>query len=101
MGASRVEYGAVSWERMISAGEKVRPEYPLAAPGVEESEPAAEFRVLTLEALVRMKLTSFRDKDRTHVRDLMEVGLVDASWIGRLPGELGERLRGLVETPEG
>ena len=27
-----------------------------------------------------MKLTSFRDKDRTHLRDLISVGLVDESW---------------------
>jgi hypothetical protein len=38
------------------------------------------FRLLSLEALVRMKLTAFRDKDRTHLRDLIEVGLVDAGW---------------------
>ena len=31
-----------------------------------------------LEALVRMKLTSFCDKDRTHLRDMLEMGLIDS-----------------------
>jgi hypothetical protein len=48
-----------------------------------------------------MKLTAFRDKDRTHLRDLIEVGLVDETWVGRLPQELKERLQTLLDTPEG
>jgi len=48
-----------------------------------------------------MKLTSFRDKDRTHLRDLIEVGLLDASWVARLPSELGVRLQQLLDNPEG
>ena len=64
---------------IVLAGEKVRPEYLASAPDVSESETAGFFRLLTLEALVRMKLTSFRDKDRVHLRDLLEVGLIDAS----------------------
>jgi hypothetical protein len=86
---------------VIFAGEKVRPEYVCPAPDVAESEPATDCRVLTLEALVRMKLTSFRDKDRTHLRDLIDVGLLDASWPGRLPTELGARLQQLLDNPEG
>jgi hypothetical protein len=86
---------------IVLAGEKVRPEYEIPAPEVSESEAADFFRILTLEALVRMKLTSFRDKDRTHLRDLLEVGLVDASWLQRLPPELRARLQSLLETPDG
>ena len=86
---------------VVFAGEKVRPEYPAPAPDVSESEPAALFRVLGLEPLVRMKLTSFRDKDRTHLRDLLEVGLIDADWVKQLPPELGARLQMLVDTPDG
>ncbi len=86
---------------VVFAAEKVRPEHAFPAPDVSESEPTAFFRLLTLEALVRMKLTSFRDKDRMHLRDLIDVGLVDAAWRARLPGELGSRLRQLLETPEG
>jgi hypothetical protein len=48
-----------------------------------------------------MKLTSFRDKDRTHLRDLIGVGLVDETWIARLLDELASRLQTLLDTPEG
>jgi hypothetical protein len=86
---------------IVFAGEKVRPEYTAAAPAVEESQSEPAFRVLSLNAVVRMKLTSFRDKDRTHVRDLIDVGLVDSSWLNRLPSELALRLKQLLDTPEG
>jgi hypothetical protein len=48
-----------------------------------------------------MKLTSFRDKDRTHLRDMLETSLVDATWVSRFPPELGARLQHLIDTPEG
>jgi hypothetical protein len=86
---------------LVFANEKVRPHEALPNPDVTEAEPTAEFRVLSLAALVRIKLTAYRDKDRTHLRDLIDVGLVDESWCGRYPPELAERLRGLLETPEG
>ena len=66
-----------------------------------ESEATVSFRVLSLESLVRMKLTSFRDKDRVHLRDLMDVGLVDAGWLERIPAALRARLQALLDNPEG
>jgi hypothetical protein len=87
--------------RVIFAGEKVRADYALPAPDVMESEPAESFRVLRLDALVRMNLTSFRDKDRTHLRDLISVGLIDESWLIKLPDELAARLKSLLDTPDG
>jgi hypothetical protein len=57
--------------------------------------------VLSLESLVRMKLTSFRDKDKTHIRDLIGVGLIDPSWPARFPAELAARLQHLLDTPDG
>jgi hypothetical protein len=86
---------------IIFAGEKIRPDYPLPAPDVAESEASEAFRVLRLDALVRMKLTSFRDKDRTHLRDMLGVGLLDASWHARLPDELAARLQELIDNPDG
>ncbi|MFO0807681.1 MAG: hypothetical protein U0746_03575 [Gemmataceae bacterium] len=86
---------------VVFANEKVRPEYDLPAPDAAESEPTSNGRVLTLDALVRMKLTSFRDKDRTHIRDLIGVGLVDASWIARVPPVLAGRLQQLLDDPDG
>lgn len=86
---------------VVFAGEKVRPNYVQPTPAVEESERIGELTVLSLLGLVRMKLTSFRDKDRTHLRDLIEVGLVDASWPSRLPVELGARLQMILDDPDG
>jgi hypothetical protein len=86
---------------VIFAGEKVRAEYALPTPDVTESEPAAAFRVLTLDALLRMKLTSFRRKDQVHVQDMIDVGLVDSTWTGRVPPELAPRLQELLDSPEG
>jgi hypothetical protein len=85
---------------IIPAGEKVRPDSLLAAPDVTDSENGDQFRLVTLSALVSMKLVSFRDKDRTHLRDLIELGLVDASWCDRLPPPLSRRLQELLDNPE-
>jgi hypothetical protein len=86
---------------VLFANEKGRPEYALPAPDVGESEAIASYRVLALDALVRMKLTSFRDTDRTHLRDFLDVGLIDAAWTKRLPPDLAARLQLLIDTPEG
>jgi hypothetical protein len=86
---------------IVFAGEKVRPDYMEPAPNVDEVERADSYYVVTLEALVRMKLTSFRDKDRTHLRDLLDVGLIDASWCSRFPPQLASRLQELIDNPEG
>jgi hypothetical protein len=86
---------------ILFAGEKVREDYALAAPDVDQVEQPTTFRVVPLQSLVEMKLTSFRDKDRTHVRDLIGVGLIDASWLNRLPPELAQRLQELLDNPDG
>lgn len=96
---------------IVVAGEKVRPDYPVPAPDVDECVTDLPFadeatttparRVLSLDALVRMKLTSFRDKDRTHLRDLAGVGTIDESWCERLPAELARRLREILDNPDG
>jgi hypothetical protein len=86
---------------ILFAGEKVRPEYAYPTTDVEPCDRGAGFRVVALESLVQMKLTSFRDKDRMHVRDLLDVGLVDESWLARLPADLAGRLKELIDTPDG
>jgi hypothetical protein len=85
---------------IVPAGEKVRPDNLLPAPDVTESEAADQFQLASLDAVVRMKLVGFRDKDRTHLRDLLELGLIDESWCQRLPPALAERLRQLILNPE-
>ncbi len=59
------------------------------------------FRVLALRALVQVKLTAYRDKDRTHLRDMLEVGLIAGAWTQFYPPELAERLQHLIDTPGG
>jgi hypothetical protein len=87
---------------VLVAGEKVRPEYASPAPDVSESEKpgGGGVRVVKLEALVRMKLTSFRRKDQVHLLDMLEIGLVDAEWPRRFAPELGARLQQLIDTPD-
>jgi len=48
-----------------------------------------------------MKLTAFRDKDRTHLRDMIDVGLIDAATLDRLPAALRPRLAELLANPDG
>ena len=86
---------------LVFTGEKVIPEEILPNPDVTDSEEADHFRVLALEALVQIKLTAFRDKDRTHLRDLLDVGLIDETWRARYPPELAARLQALLDTPGG
>src|SRR5215469_15125377 len=86
---------------LLFAGENVRPNDAYPLPDLVESQRAVEFQVINLEALVRMKLTAWRDKDRTHLRDLIGVGLVDAAWPARLPPPLGDRLQQLLDDPNG
>jgi hypothetical protein len=85
---------------ILFAGEKVRKEYTQPAPEMSETAKVGEFTVLTLEALVRMKLTSFRRKDQVHVDDFIGVGLVDSTWLDKLPPELAVRLQQLLDNPE-
>jgi hypothetical protein len=85
---------------VLFAGEKIHPNDLIAAPDVAETEQFDHHRTIRLEPLVRMKLTSFRDKDRMHLRDMIDVELVDKSWTTRLPPELAARLQALFDNPE-
>jgi hypothetical protein len=83
------------------AGRKVKPEYASPAPELERAVEINEKRIVELESLVEMKLNSYRDKDRTHLRDMIQIGLIDASWPDRFPPQLGQRLQALLDDPEG
>lgn len=86
---------------LVFAGEVVKPGEPAANPDVAESSDMGAFRVLNLEALVRIKLTAYRRKDQVHLLDMIGVGLIDQSWTKRLPPVLAERLQELLDSPEG
>lgn len=85
---------------LLFAGEKVRPTDLVATPLVDESIAGNGYQVLGLEALVRMKLTSFRLKDQTHLDDMLQVGLINKSLKERLPTELAERFQEILDQFE-
>lgn len=82
---------------VLWAGETVKPGVEDLSPDVTQSEDAGDFQLVTLDALVRMKLSAWRDKDRMHLRDLMDVGLVDEGFAEALPTALSERLQTLID----
>jgi hypothetical protein len=86
---------------LLYAGEKVKETDPVPTPLLSESERGAEFQVVSLEPLVRMKLVSFRLKDQVHLQDMIALGLIDATWPARFPPVLAQRLQQILDTPEG
>jgi len=86
---------------VVFAGKKVRQEYPEPVPEIDQYAMMADARTLPLDRLVCMKLTSNRDKDRVHIRDMISIGLIDATWLDRFSPELRVRLQELLEDPEG
>jgi hypothetical protein len=87
---------------LIFADEKVNPEAIEPSPAVSDVDPThPDFRLIGLLALVTMKLTSYRDKDRVHLRDMIEIGQLDASWLPRVPPSLRQRLQDLLDDPDG
>src|ERR1043166_9168656 len=68
---------------IVFAQEKVKADSPAPSPDVTQSKPGDAFRLVTLDALVQMKLTAFRDKDRTHLRDLIDVGTIFITKSGQ------------------
>ena len=85
---------------IVFAAEKTHDDQPEANAGVGESEDTGGFRLISLEALVHMKLNAFRDKDRVHLRDLASVGLIDDTWPGRFSSILAARLREILDSPD-
>jgi hypothetical protein len=78
---------------LVWAGERVRPEYALPSPLIEECETVDPgLPVVAIRSLVCMKLMANRDQDRVHLRDMIDVGLVERSFLDDLPQELAERL---------
>jgi hypothetical protein len=58
-------------------------------------------QIVKLEALVEMKLNSYRDKDKTHLRDMIQIGLIDTNWTSRFPAPLAQRLQAILDDPDG
>lgn len=87
---------------LIFSGEKVNPDSLEPSPDVAEIDDSHEdFRLIDLDALITMKLTSYRRKDQVHLLDMVEIGMLDESWLPRVPISLRDRLQALLDDPDG
>jgi hypothetical protein len=86
---------------LLFSGERLRPGDLFPSPEIQTVDDPANFRVINLESLVVMKLMANRRKDQVHIEDLIGLGLVDDSWLGKLPAELAARLKHILDTPDG
>lgn len=86
---------------LVWAGEKVRLDSVLPAPTIQERQRLESgTSVIALPALVKMKLTSFRTRDRVHLRDMIDVGLITRDAMDDLPPELAARLELVFAEPD-
>jgi hypothetical protein len=86
---------------LLFVGEKVRPHHKHPVPGLDNRIESPEgVPAIGILELLSMKLQSFRDRDRTHVRDMIEVGLLTPDIINQLPSDLRERMDQILATPE-
>jgi hypothetical protein len=86
---------------ILFAGEMVKPNDPLPAPDLTGTDAHEGYRIVDLDRLITMKLTAFRLKDRVHLLDMIDVGLIDASTPARVPPVLRARLEQLLADPNG
>ena len=85
---------ARSGVHLLFAGERVRPTDlepvpSLSEPGVDDNG----ILVTSIASIVRMKLISFRLRDKTHIVDMDSVGLITPEIEAALPDALRERLQ--------
>lgn len=83
---------------VLLAGEKVKSSDPVPAPDVSESIRIDNISYPNINALLRMKLTANRNKDKAHIDLLIEHGLVNMDEIAKLPAPLGARLLDLFQN---
>jgi len=77
---------------LIFVEEKVRPEYVEPVPKFSAAPNVDGLLVAPVADLLRMKLTSFRLKDRVHIQDMDGVGLITPEIEAGLPEVLRQRL---------
>jgi hypothetical protein len=83
---------------LLFVRERVRPDYLEPVPGFSEPTVTAEGILLApVSDLLRMKLTSFRLRDKTHVIDMDSVGLITPEIEAALPDSLRRRLQQVRE----
>jgi hypothetical protein len=86
---------------LLFSGEKVRPNQTTPNPHIHPERKAIHGRevlVIPVPDLVMMKLSSYRDKDRVHIRSLDAAGSITPEVERQLPAELQSRLQHTRET---
>jgi hypothetical protein len=86
---------------ILFAGETIKPNDPVPAPDLSTTDVHEGYRIVDLDRLLVMKLTAFRLKDRVHLIDMIDVGLIDAATVARMPAVLRPRLEQLLADPNG
>jgi hypothetical protein len=86
---------------LLFAGEKVKASQLESHPDIQPVRAGLhgqDFWVIPVLDLVRMKLSSYRDKDRVHIRGMDAAGLITGEVEHGLSAELRTRLRHIRET---
>jgi hypothetical protein len=83
---------------LLFIGERVRASDLAPIPGSEPVRSAKGILLAPVADLVRMKLTSFRLKDKVHIQDMDSVGLISAEIEQSLPEALRQRLNEVRAT---
>lgn len=86
---------------ILFAGERVKPQDAVPAPDRAAAELIDGYQTMGLDRLIAMKPTAFRLKDRVHLLDMIDVGLIDPATLARLPEALRPRLEQLLANPDG
>jgi hypothetical protein len=82
---------------LVWAGEKVKAHDSVPSPTIDERQEMEPGKfAVSLSGLIRMKLTANRDRDRVHLQDMIDVGLIDRTMLAGLPAELATRLDALL-----
>jgi hypothetical protein len=81
---------------LVWAQQLIRPGDDCPTPAVEQRQMLGDKKVVTLAGLIQMKLMAFRDQDRVHLRDMIDVGIVGRELVGDLPPLLARRLSDLL-----
>ena len=77
---------------LLFVNEKVRSEHVEAVPSSAPEFSSEAFFIAPVRDLVRMKLTSFRLKDKVHIQNLDGAGLITPQIESELPEVLRQRL---------
>jgi hypothetical protein len=86
---------------VVNAGEKVREHEPAPTPALGRVERSTGFATLPIAELVGMSLRRHRRLDQLYLRDMIDVGLIDATWPARFSPALCQRLQALLDDSDG